>query len=127
MTAISQQLSQRRKTDKSQAPRVNPEIDAKLNKFIAENPGLHDAYTKMDKTVLVRKLMLTRMNRAEAVANKVDALRAVVEADPELKAKVDAVIAKIPAEKKGSAYRSVAQQALAQQAVAQRTANALKV
>ncbi len=127
MTALSQQLSERRKTDKSQGQRVNPEIDAKINQFIAENPGLHDAYMKMEKTVLVRKLMLNRMKRAESVATKVDALRAVVEADPALKAKVDAAIAKIPAAKQSSAYRSVAQQALAQQAVAQRTAIAPKV
>lgn len=133
MTALSQQLSNKRSGPKAdnkaqgQGQRVNPEIDAKLNEFIAKNPGLHDAYMKMEKTTLVRKLMLNRMNKAQAVQNRVDALREVVNADPALKAKVDAAMEKIPADKRASAYRSVAQQAIAQQAVAARTSTAPKV
>jgi len=124
MTALQQQLSTRRGGPKTaqpagqQGPRVNPEIDAKINDFIAKNQGLHDAYMKMDKTTLVRKLMLNRMNKAQAVQNRVEALREVVNADPALKAKVDAAMARVPAAKQETAYRSIAQQAIAQQAVA---------
>lgn len=110
--------------DKPQAQRINPEIDAKLNEFIAANQGLHDHYMKQEKTVLVRKLMLNRMNRSESQNKRVDALREVVEADPALKAKVDAAVAKVPADKQARAYRNIAQSAIAQNAVAQRGAAA---
>ena len=103
---------------KPAGPKVNPEIDAKLNKFIAENKGLYDHYMAQEKTVLSRKLMLHRMRRAESTSHKVDALRDVVNSNPELKARVDAAMAKIPAEKQGAAFRNVAQAALADQAVA---------
>src|SRR5471032_1121560 len=79
--------------------RVNPEIDAKLNQFIAGNKGLYDHYMAQDKTLLARKLMLNRMRRAESISHKVDALREVVDSNPELKAQVDAAMAKIPADK----------------------------
>jgi hypothetical protein len=100
------------------SPKVNPEIDAKLNKFIAENKGLYDHYMKQEKTLLSRKLMLNRMRRAESISHKVDALREVVDSNPELKAQVDAAMAKIPANKQATAFRNVAQTAIANQAVA---------
>lgn len=103
-------------------PKINPEVDAKIDKFIAANEGLYDHYMQQEKTVLVRKLMLNRMNRSESMSKKVDALREVVDSNPELKARVDAAMARIPAPKREQAFRSVAQTALADLAVAaQRT------
>jgi len=116
MSTLRNQLATTAK--KPAGPKINPEIDAKLDKFIAENQGLYDHYLKQDKTILARKLMLSRMNRSESMTKKVDALREVVDSNPELKARVDTAMAKIPAEKRGPAYRSVAQAALADQAVA---------
>ena len=45
---------------KAQEPtlRRNPEIDAKLDRFIAENPDLREYYEKLSKDELIRKLML---------------------------------------------------------------------
>jgi hypothetical protein len=107
---------------KPAGPKVNPEIDAKINEFIAKNQGLYDHYMAQDKTVLARKLMLNRMRRSESMDTKVNALHEVVDSNPELKARVDSAMAKIPAEKREQAYRSVAQAAIADQAVAaQRT------
>ena len=116
MSTLRNQLATTAKTPAG--PKINPEIDAKLDKFIAENQGLYDHYLKQDKTTLARKLMLSRMNRSESMTKKVEALREVVDSNPELKARVDAAMAKIPAEKRGQAFRSVAQAALADQAVA---------
>ena len=107
---------------KPAGPKVNPEIDAKIDEFIAKNQGLYDHYMAQDKTVLARKLMLNRMRRSESMDTKVNALHDVVDSNPELKARVDAAMAKIPAEKRGQAFRNVAQAAIADQAVAaQRT------
>ena len=45
--------------------RRNPEIDAKLDAFIRENPGLREYYNGLSKDELVRKLMLGKMQRSE--------------------------------------------------------------
>ncbi len=52
---------------KAQEPalRRNPEIDAKLDKFIGENPKLVDYYNGLSKDDLIRKLMLGKMQKAE--------------------------------------------------------------
>ena len=49
-----------RKTQETAAPtlRRNPEIDAKLDRFIAENTKLHEYYDALPKQELIRKLML---------------------------------------------------------------------
>lgn len=107
---------------KSAGPKSNPVIDAKIDEFIAKNPRLWDHYMEQDKTTLARKLVLNRMRISESIDTKVNALREVVDSNPELKARVDAAIARIPVEKRGQAYRNIAQTAIAEQAVAaQRT------
>ena len=45
--------------------RKNPEIDAKLDKFIAENPKLLEYYSALSKDDLIRKQMLGKMQRSE--------------------------------------------------------------
>ena len=107
---------------KPAGPKSNPVIDAKIDEYIAKNPGLWDHYMGQDKTVLARKLILNRMRISESIDTKVNALREVVDSNPELKARVDASMAKIPAEKQDRAFRHIAQSAIADQAVAaQRT------
>ena len=41
--------------------RNNPEIDAKLDGFIQENPKLYDYYQGFSKEQLIRKLMFGKM------------------------------------------------------------------
>ena len=45
--------------------RRNPEIDAKLDRFIGENPDLREYYEKLSKDELIRKLMLGKMQRSD--------------------------------------------------------------
>lgn len=122
-TLKSQLANSARKQD---GQKINPEIDAKIDRYIAQNEGLYDHYMKQEKTVLIRKLMLARMNRSESMNRKVDALREVVDSNPELKARVDTAMARIPEQKRATAFRSVAQSALADQAVAAQR-NGLKI
>jgi hypothetical protein len=98
--------------------KVNPQIDAKLTEFIANHQGLYDHYMGLEKSVLARKLMLHRMRRSASMDTKINALHEVVNSNPELKARVDTAMAKIPVEKQERAFRSVAQAAIADQAVA---------
>ena len=102
----------------STSDKKNPEIDARLTAYIANNQGCYDWYIKQDKTLLARKLMLHRMNRSESFAKKVDALREVVDASPDLKTRVEAALAKLAPEKRPEAFRAIAQAAIVDQAVA---------
>lgn len=115
MSSLKNQLASSRKTE---GPRINPEIDAKLNTFIAQNQEVYDHYLKQDKSLLARKLMLQRMRRAESQAVKVDALVEVVSQNPELKTRYDAAMARVPADKRVRAARNIAQNVLAEAAVA---------
>jgi len=45
--------------------RINPEIDAKLDRFVQENPKLHEYYQGFSKDQLIRKLMLGKMQRSD--------------------------------------------------------------
>ena len=46
--------------------RINPEIDAKIDRFIAENRSYVDHLEGLSKEVLIRKICLTRMRESEA-------------------------------------------------------------
>jgi hypothetical protein len=88
--------------------RRNPEIDAKLDRFIAENPKLRDYYNGLSKDELIRKLMLQKMERQEYRAGRNEEIRAWVEERPEIKAKIEERIRNVPAEKRERAFINAA-------------------
>ena len=69
--------------------RRNPEIDAKLDRFIGENPDLREYYEKLSKDELIRKLMLGKMQRSEYANGRNAEIKAWVEEHPEIKASED--------------------------------------
>jgi len=71
-------------------PPINPEIDAKLNQYIADHQKLYEHYKAMPHEHLVRKQMLVCMNRANYKAGKDQEVVDLVNANPELKARVEA-------------------------------------
>jgi hypothetical protein len=71
------------------ARRANPELEAKLDRFIAENPQLHEHLRGMSRDELVRNLMAEKMERAEAVAGRNRELEPWVRENPEIVAKVE--------------------------------------
>ena len=83
---------------KAQEPalRRNPEIDAKLDKFIGENPKLVEYYNGLSKDDLIRKLMLGKMQKAEYSNGRNEEIRAWVEEHPEIKAKIEERIRNVP-------------------------------
>ncbi len=88
--------------------RRNPEIDAKLDRFIAENPALREYYDKLTKDELIRKLMLGKMQRSEYAHGRNAEIKAWVEEHPEIKEKIDARIRNVPEANRERAFINAA-------------------
>ena len=78
--------------------RRNPEIDAKLDRFIAENPDLREYYEKLSKDELIRKLMLGKMQRSEYTNGR----------NAEIKEKIEARIRNVPPQNRERAFINAA-------------------
>lgn len=94
MPSLKQQVADK----KAQEPkmRVNPEIDAKLDKFVQENPDLYGYYNELSKEQLIRKLMLAKMRKSDYTHDRNEALVAWVNEHPEVKAKIEERIKNVP-------------------------------
>jgi hypothetical protein len=95
---------------KAQEPalRRNPEIDAKLDKFIGENPKLVEYYNGLSKDDLIRKLMLGKMQKAEYSNGRNEEIRAWVEENPEIKAKIEERLRNVPEANRERAFINAA-------------------
>ena len=88
--------------------RRNPEIDAKLDKFIGENPKLVEYYNGLSKDELTRKLMLGKMQKAEYSNGRNEEIRAWVEEHPEIKTKIEERLRNVPAANRERAFINAA-------------------
>ena len=104
---------------KAQEPtlRRNPEIDAKLDTFIGQNPKLIEYYNALSKDELIRKLMLGKMQRAEYSNGRNQEIRAWVEEHPEIKTKIEERLRNVPAANRERAFINAAKTAAMNQAV----------
>jgi hypothetical protein len=95
---------------KAQEPtlRRNPEIDAKLDRFIQENPDLREYYEKLSKDELIRKLMLGKMQRSEYTNGRNAEIKAWVEEHPEIKERIEARIRNVPPQNRERAFINAA-------------------
>lgn len=95
---------------KAQEPtlRRNPEIDAKLDRFIGENPDLREYYEKLSKEELIRKLMLGKMQRSEYANGRNAEIKAWVEEHPEIKERIEARIRNVPPQNRERAFINAA-------------------
>lgn len=95
---------------KAQEPtlRRNPEIDAKLDKFIQENPKLHDYYQGLSKDDLVRKQMLGKMQKSEYSSKRNEELKSWVNEHPDVKTKVEERIKNVPVANRERAFINAA-------------------
>src|SRR4051812_25379927 len=84
--------------------RRNPEIDAKLDRFIAENPKLHEYYDKLPKEELIRKLMLGKMQQRDYAENRNNEIRSWVEEHPDVKQRVEESIRHVPEQNRARAF-----------------------
>lgn len=104
--------------------RRNPEIDAKLDKFIAENSKLHEYYQGLSKDELIRKVMLGKMQRTEYANGRNEEIRTWVEEHPEIKTKIEERIRNVPAANRERAFINAARTEAMNQTV--RAANGVR-
>ncbi len=104
---LKEQVAARKAQQKPELRR-NPEIDAKLDAFIGENPKLVEYYTALSKEELIRKLMLGKMQRSEYTNQRNQEIVAWVEENPEIKAKVEQRIRNVPPENRERAFITAA-------------------
>ena len=95
---------------KAQEPtlRRNPEIDAKLDRFIQENPKLLEYYSALSKDDLIRKQMLGKMQRSEYTNGRNEEIKAWVEEHPEIKSKIEERIRNVPEANRERAFINAA-------------------
>ena len=107
---MSKTLKQEIADKKAQEPtlRRNPEIDAKLDKFIGENPRLVEYYNALSKDDLVRKLMLGKMQRSEYSNGRNGEIKAWVEEHPEVKSRIEERIRNVPEGNRERAFLNAA-------------------
>jgi hypothetical protein len=106
MPSLKQAIADR----KAQEPtlRRNPEIDAKLDKFIQENPKLLEYYQGLSKDELIRKQMLGKMQRSEYTNGRNEEIKAWVEEHPEIKSKIEERIRNVPEANRERAFINAA-------------------
>jgi hypothetical protein len=106
MPALKQAVADK----KAQEPalRRNPEIDAKLDRFIQENTKLREYYQGLSKDDLIRKLMLAKMQRSEYTTGRNQEIRTWVEEHPEIKAKIEERIRNVPEANRERAFLNAA-------------------
>src|SRR5882724_8287027 len=115
MPTLKEEVAKR----KAQEPtlRRNPEIDAKLDKFIGENPKLVEYYQGLSKEELIRKLMLGKMQRADYAKGRNEEIRTWVEEHPDVKARVEESIRNVPAANRERAFINAAKREAMNQTV----------
>jgi len=115
MPRLSEQVAEKKAQEATL--RRNPEIDAKLDRFIAENPKLREYYNGFSKDELIRKLMLQKMERQQYRTGRNEELKTWVEEHPEIKAKVEERIRNVPAENRERAFINAAKSEAQNQAI----------
>ena len=88
--SLREELARRKAQERADAARrANPEQEARLDQFIRENPKLHGQLTAMSKEELVRRLMFTKMERAEVAVRCNGELEQWVKENPDIVVKVE--------------------------------------
>ena len=108
MPSLKQAIAAKKAASQQSTLRRNPEIDAKLDRFIAENPALREYYDKLSKEELIRKLMLGKMQRSEYANGRNAEIKAWVEEHPEIKERIEARIRNAPVQNRERAFINAA-------------------
>ena len=106
MPSLKQAIAEKKAQEPT--PRRNPEIDAKLDRFIQENPKLFEYYQGLSKDELIRKQMLGKMQRSEYTNGRNEEIKAWVEEHPEIKSKIEERIRNVPEANRERAFINAA-------------------
>ena len=125
MPSLKEALAAKKAASQEPTLRRNPEIDAKLDRYIAENPDLREYYEKLSKEELIRKLMLGKMQRSEYTNGRNAEIRAWVEEHPEIKERIEARIRNVPEQSRERAFINAAKSEAMNQTV-RRSGNGIR-
>lgn len=106
MPSLKQQVADKKAQESTL--RRNPEIDAKLDQFIRENPKLLASYQALSKDDLIRKLMLKKMNQHQFREGRNAEVLEWVEGNPDIKAKIEAQVRNVPEANRQRAFVNAA-------------------
>lgn len=97
--SLADEVAKRKAQERADAARrANPELEAKLDRFIAESPWCREHCNGMGKGELVRKRMLVEMERAETETARNQILEQWVKENPDITANVEQRIKRTVAE-----------------------------
>ncbi len=116
MPSLSEKVAEK-KAKQEPTLRRNPEIDAKLDAFIAGNSKLVEYYQGLSKDDLIRKLMLGKMQRQEYAQGRNAELKEWVEEHPEIKSKIEGRIRHVPEANRERAFINAARTEAQTQAI----------
>lgn len=116
--SLREELAKRKAQERADAARrANPELEARLDQFIRKNPELHGQLTAMSKEELVRRLMFTKMERAEVAVRRNGELEQWVSENPDITAKVEQRLKNLAGEHRHRAVVNVAKTETANQGI----------
>jgi len=116
---LNEAIAKKKAADQKTGINHRPEVDAKIDKFIAEYPetvAKLNAYTKEE---LIRKRILDMVNDNERRQGYSSEMRQHVEQNPEIKKEVERRLNKMPEDQRQRAYQRVAQGVIAQHSMRQ--------
>jgi hypothetical protein len=106
--ALKDALNKKKQGEQKSGINHNPEVDAKIDRFIAENPDLYTKIASYTHEELVRKRMLDIMNTNERREGYREEVRAFVEQNPEIKQEVERRMKRIPEAQREGAFVRIA-------------------
>jgi hypothetical protein len=108
--SLREELARKKAQERADAARrANPELEARLDQFIREHPKLHGQLTAMSKEEVVRRLMFTKMERAEVAVRCNRELEQWVKDNPDIVAKVEQRLKNLAGENRHRAAVKIAQ------------------
>jgi len=96
-----------------------PEVDAKIDKFIAENPDVWNKLMSQPKEDIARKRILDMVTANERRAGYSAEMREYVEQNPDIQREVNRRISKLPEDQRQRAYSRIANSVISQHSMRQ--------
>jgi len=103
--------------DETPTLRTNPEIDAEITKYMEANSDRVERLRKLPKEELVRKVAYEEMKRTKYRTAEDQRVREWVEANPDIKEKVEHRIRNVSEERREAAFISAAKRIAAEEAM----------
>jgi len=122
--ALNEAIAKKKASEQKTGINHHPEVDAKIDKFIAENPETYEKFQQYTKEELIRKRILDIVNDNERRQGYSAETREFLEKNPDIKQEVERRLSKMPEDKRARAYSRVANTVISQHSIRQGAAAA---